>query len=451
MNHSIYFHRYRWQFVASMMLFFMLFDVISAPLVQAQAQAISKETAIHTAEQPQSQGSDTTQHSQDPQTLDRPDVPTPSNPTVHKENTDTTKPKQDNLKEKQTTDSNQQTNQDSDQDDQSKELETASSTQQTPFDQTTLSKARIESSLSPKDVQVDVFTGAASFNVPLRLPPGRNNQTPPLSLFYHSRQTDNDSLYGYGWDLPIGSISRDKRLGAAEMYANPVSFTLDLFGRGGRLIQITSDGESFYGTYGLEIDDAFYRIKADSDGWTVTAPDGSAYLFGRIDQARQYDPGNPAKIFSWHLHEIKDTFGNKTTITYTRVSSYNRVYPKTISYTGFEQETAPYEVEFVWESRPDSFQSYSAGFLLYTTLRLSAIDIKAEQRLIRRYSLTYTSGANTKRSLLEKITETAWDTNNTQQDLPPLAFSYTKGPTGWEDVTNQYTFPQFSIPDNALY
>ena len=61
-------------------------------------------------------------------------------------------------------------------------------------------------------VQSDQFTGAFSYSIPIKVPPGRNGMQPNLALFY--RSTNSHSWLGQGWDLNPGRIERSTRNGA---------------------------------------------------------------------------------------------------------------------------------------------------------------------------------------------------------------------------------------------
>ncbi len=68
--------------------------------------------------------------------------------------------------------------------------------------------------------------GAAIFNIPLRVPAGRNGIEPTLSLTYHSRS--GDGLVGNGWSLAgLSMITRCARNLLLDGETNDVQFTED--------------------------------------------------------------------------------------------------------------------------------------------------------------------------------------------------------------------------------
>jgi len=56
-----------------------------------------------------------------------------------------------------------------------------------------------------------VQTGAATYSIPLEVPPGRAGMAPKLALRYNSYQSN--SWIGVGWDLDMGAIQRSTKFG----------------------------------------------------------------------------------------------------------------------------------------------------------------------------------------------------------------------------------------------
>jgi len=54
-------------------------------------------------------------------------------------------------------------------------------------------------------------TGAFTWGLPLRLPPGRNGAAPQLALRYASDSAQEASAFGAGFTLPISSVRRTVR------------------------------------------------------------------------------------------------------------------------------------------------------------------------------------------------------------------------------------------------
>ena len=68
--------------------------------------------------------------------------------------------------------------------------------------------------------EANLFVGAATTSIPIDVPPGRGNLTPKLALSYSSG--GGPSLWGYGWDLPIGKIQRSTKYGVVTNCSDPL-------------------------------------------------------------------------------------------------------------------------------------------------------------------------------------------------------------------------------------
>lgn len=145
-----------------------------------------------------------------------------------------------------------------------------------------------------------IFTGAATYAVPIAVPPGRLGMQPNLAIQYNSQK--GNGLLGVGWDLTVASIQRNTTHG--------VSYTKDDF-------VFSSDGAS--GTL-VNIGDGEYRMKTDdgsfmrfvylgaASGWKAYDKSGMIYTFGSGDGGRQQD--TLSKVFQWKLERAADTMGN---------------------------------------------------------------------------------------------------------------------------------------------
>ena len=67
-------------------------------------------------------------------------------------------------------------------------------------------------------MQVGEFTGAAVYEYPINLPPGRNGLNPGISITYNSQDEVLDNLVGYHWSLNQFSIQRLNKKGVDKLY-----------------------------------------------------------------------------------------------------------------------------------------------------------------------------------------------------------------------------------------
>jgi RHS repeat-associated protein len=271
--------------------------------------------------------------------------------------------------------------------------------------------------LQPK---TDASTGALTFEYPIKVPPGRNGQTPDLKLKYNSRDNFNNSIFGYGWTSNIPYIERINKDGVNNLYSENYFYS-SLDG------ELTSQGS---GNFTPKTENgSFSKYNLSSNQWLITDKQGTIYKFGYNSATRQDDPNNPAHIFKWMLEEIKDTNGNF--ITYTYYKDAGQIYPSSITYSNNGSNTGIFEIDFLRTSRSDAMASGATGFSSTTTYLINEIDIKVNGTWTSKYVLSYTSGANGNRSLLSSIVQSGQDSNNVVTTLPATTFSYTQSTPGF--------------------
>ena len=177
------------------------------------------------------------------------------------------------------------------------------------------------------------------------LPSGRNGITPPLVLRYNSYSKAIDSLYGFGWELPIAYIERSGKYGLEKLYQTTtigtIGFTLNLFGQSYELVALDNTGTSF----GTKIESEPIKITFHTSGsWTVIDSKGTQYRFGVNTQSREDDPTNTTRVYKWMIEEVQDTNGNMIRFFYFKDSG--QIYPKTILYTGTASENGIFKINF---------------------------------------------------------------------------------------------------------
>ena len=294
---------------------------------------------------------------------------------------------------------------------------------------------------SKESVEVEASSGAATYFYPLQIPPGRNGVEPKLGIFYNHHSGNDNSIYGYGWDLPMGYVSRSTLRGTQRMYEQK-EFVVDIFGAGGDIAQKTlTDG--LYGEYQARIDNgAFLKYTFNSDdSWTITDKLGVTYTFGTTSAARQDDPDDSSLIFKWFLEEIRDLNDNFIEFEYFKDSG--EIYPKSIIYTGNSTTSGDITVNFEPFAsgtssvavRDDVTISYLPSFKVTTNYLIDVIEITVTDQNggnpVWEYDLDYESGDNTKRSMLTSILKTGRDSNNLTASAT-TSFAYTDKPAGWD-------------------
>ena len=283
-------------------------------------------------------------------------------------------------------------------------------------------------------------TGAATYTIPIAVPPGTAGMVPALSLDYSSQS--GDGIVGLGWTLSgLPSIGRCARTYAQDNVHGSVNYdNNDRFCmEGQRLVAIS-------GTYGA--DSTVYRTEIDGFSKIVsygTAGNGPSYfkVWTKSGQIMEFGNTTNSKILavgsstarSWAVDKISDTKGNYLTVTYTNDTTNGQTYPSRIDYTGNAGAglNTYNSVQFAYNtSRPDVTPTYQAGSLQQTTVLLTDVKTYQGSSLVYDYQLAYRLGSSTTHSRLTSVT--LCDTNGSC--LAPTTFTW-QGGTGALAMTAQ--------------
>jgi len=300
--------------------------------------------------------------------------------------------------------------------------------------------AATEAGRTPGALQV-TSTGAASYSLPLWMPPGVANVDLHLSLAYSSR--GGNGVLGQGWSLTgLSVIHRCNRTMAQDGAPAPA-----IDGPGGRFCLDGQQLKLVSGTYGTtgavyatEID-TFARITQVTTGlvpaFVLTTRDGLVYEYGTTADSQIYPQSGSRR--AWALSKVRDRQSptpNQILITYQNDSPYDYynsginigsyrvariVYPVTSSGQG-----PFYQVDFSYSPRPT--QDAAVGFVAGTSIRepneLDSISIRTygSTGVIKSYNFGYEVSPATGRLRLATVTECA-----AASCLAPTRFSYLAG------------------------
>ena len=264
------------------------------------------------------------------------------------------------------------------------------------------------SAVPDASVGADLFSGAATFSIPISVPPGTAGFTPSVALQYSS-QAMGDSFVGYGWSLGFGAVSRSLKRGVPT-YTDDDTFVLG----GEELVRLpgeTTSGGVTRVPYETrrrsfrKIEHVYAGVaNAQAGWWEVVEKNGIKSIFKRV-----VGPDSTHN-FQWDLAEQEDL--SKNVVEYLFTVEDGIAYPSSIGYTkrratdgSLVSLPSTRVVEFVKETaaRPDQPVSYRAGFRQGLLRRLSHIDVKAAGVLLRRYKLSYTPSPDSFRSLLTTV------------------------------------------------
>ena len=170
-----------------------------------------------------------------------------------------------------------------------------------------------------ESVQSDLFSGAFSYSIPIKVAPGRAGMQPNLALTY--RSTNNHSWLGIGWDLNPGRIERSTKHGPPNYddpgnpSEEPDTYVYVTAMGATQLVYTGTDsvGGQTCGIYHAEIDSgSFVRfIYFPAGYWETWMKDGHKACFGKDHSANASVIGYPpSQIFSWGLEREEDKNGN---------------------------------------------------------------------------------------------------------------------------------------------
>lgn len=278
-----------------------------------------------------------------------------------------------------------------------------------------------------------VSGGAANYQIPIVIPPGRKGMQPNVSLAYSSRS--GNGVAGFGWSLSAGSaISRcaatpaQDGSGSGVTYGSKDKLCLD----GQRLIVVSGQYGASGSEYRTELD-IFAKIvqsgsmNSSSSWFTVYHKNNTKSVYGSTSGSKHIASGRN-EILSWAIANTQDPSGNTITYDYYNYSNGENLL-KAIYYTGKNGSNGDREVRLNYEPRPDVSRSYMAGGLTTNSKRLKSLQTLYQAAVIREYKLTYELSPFSERSIIKEITECAGNVC-----LKPTKVSSYKPSYGWENT-----------------
>ncbi len=172
-------------------------------------------------------------------------------------------------------------------------------------------------------------TGTGSMSVPIATSPGRSGFGPELSLSYDSGA--GNSIFGFGWNLSLPSITRKTDKGLPR-YQDAEESDVFILSSAEDLVPLLRPGDSKFvddtsvqnyviHRYRPRLEGLFARIErwTRNDGdvhWRSITNDNILTLYGKDDSSRIADPEDPRRIFSWLICETRDDKGNAVLYEY---------------------------------------------------------------------------------------------------------------------------------------
>ena len=241
------------------------------------------------------------------------------------------------------------------------------------------------------EANVGIFTGAATYSYPLKVPPGTNSLTPGIELSYNShRTTERPGIVAAAWSISENYIERDIEHSVQD--TSDDKFILHMNGQDQELIYVPSENR-----YHTKIE-SYLHITRNNGGnnnlneyWLIKTKDGTKFRFGYNQDSEQVS-NQENYVSRWYLDTITDTNENNIYYTY-RENPYSGetgiTYPFKIEYNNDKKR----RIEFIMESsdRHDWRVTYENGNKVTLKRRLGSIDVYAGNNLVRRYSLSYSN------------------------------------------------------------
>ncbi len=290
--------------------------------------------------------------------------------------------------------------------------------------------------------------GAATYTIPIALPPSRRGMQPDLALSYSSRA--GNGIAGVGWSLSglsslhrcPATIEQDGVIGAVSL-TNADKLCLD----GQRLVATSGAYGQPNTTYDTELE-SFVRVtqlggdlQSASTYFEVETKSGDILWYGNNSIA-----ANPARVvqggvtvpLSWMIARKEDRVGNFIRYSYANYGN-GEVLLSDVFYTGFQTTDGDRSVHLTYAARPsgaginDQSSSYLAGGVTMQTQRLTAISTWSgtssdPSNKVREYDLAYAAPSqSTSRSLLASVTECGFQAG-TSVCRPPTTFAWQQGP-----------------------
>ncbi|MBS0438997.1 MAG: hypothetical protein JSS33_06275, partial [Proteobacteria bacterium] len=304
--------------------------------------------------------------------------------------------------------------------------------------------------------------GAATYSVPIVVPPGRAGMQPSLSLTYNSR--GGNGVAGLGWSISgLSSIHRCPQTLEQDGIATGVSYSANdrLCLDGQRLVAVSGSYGAAGTVYATEVD-SHARITQIGGGLTGTATcfkveqkDGRILHYGAVVSGSscatstansRVQAAGAAATLSWLVEKIEDRVGNNQLYAYTNYGN-GEVLPVTVTYTGFGASAGNRAVTFGYQPRTniagvnDVSSSYLAGGLTMQTQALASITTAIAGTTARTLTPGYVASQYNGRLLMATLTECA-SNNGTSACHPATQFTYN------DDVLNTPgNFPTVSLQE----
>ncbi|MBL8507327.1 MAG: hypothetical protein JNM11_02605, partial [Chitinimonas sp.] len=276
--------------------------------------------------------------------------------------------------------------------------------------------------------QLSVNGGAATFSLPISLPPGTNGMVPSVSLNYSSQA--RNGIAGLGWGLSgFSAIHRCNKTLVQDGVVGAVRFDLeDRLCLDGQRLTLVSAGTNPANDQDYWREDAEYRTEIETYsritrsnsggklGFKVESKSGQIMYYGDSDNSQVDAQGRvDQQANSWAIRRTQDRNGNLVDYRYSKDSTRGEHLPVEIRWGGNDAANQAHyaKVSFVFsaQDRPDTEVGYLSGSKVTRSKLLEAIQTYTDTDAAGNggkagvvYTLTYgTPSPTSGRSRLESI------------------------------------------------
>lgn len=262
------------------------------------------------------------------------------------------------------------------------------------------------------------LSGAASYNMPIKLPVGIQDITPVIGLSFNSHASNG--LVGWGWSISgLSSISRVPSTKYHDGFKDGLDFdNRDRFALDGQRLLVKSGK---YGARNSEYQTENYsNIRITSHGispfgsdygpsfFVVHYPDGSRGWYGN---------GNGSGRLEWALTRYQDSQGNYIEYNYFRENNLLRIANIKYGKRGYGE--SPNVIYFHYKTRVRPEITYVKGESFKRAKILDYIEVKNESQLYRKYELRHDVT-----SLGYQRVASIQEFNSSNESLPAILFNY---------------------------
>ncbi len=273
--------------------------------------------------------------------------------------------------------------------------------------------------------------GAATWVVPIVVPPGTAGMEPAFALVYDSQQ--GNGPLGAGFALAgTSAITRCDSDLARDGFIRAVAFdAADAFCLDGQRLVLVRGTHGADGSEYRTERESWTRIVARGTGpiaFEATGRDGIVRFYGSTPDSRVEAQGRSAARV-WALARTEDRSGNAVRFSYLEDSAAGEYLLARADYTENARVGMPANasVRFLWLPRPDPESGFVAGSKVSSGYRLASIETWLEDERVREYRLSYGLGPSTGRSRLASLTVCGLR----GECLPPTRFAWLDGTPGW--------------------